>query len=131
MSPKVGDTIIIGGAEFNVTHEDTSSNRVRIQSPSGTDRFWISVPILVLMGCSIKTDNGQQNLSITGAGSSYNWTFQAPTPTYAPVCPQQISFDTAKMSSDKQLEPKCECGSAALGSNKHSDYCPLYKLQEA
>lgn len=23
---------------------------------------------------------------------------------------------------------KCECGSTAVGSDKHSDYCPLYKI---
>lgn len=33
--------------------------------------------------------------------------------------------------SDKTLasweKPKCECGSTKLGSDMHSDYCPLYR----
>lgn len=62
---------------------------------------------------------GTSALSEYGGAGSILGTFSGGGFTSAPIL---VPFDTSGFF-------KCECGSSAVGSDKHSDYCPLYAQQ--
>ncbi len=56
--------------------------------------------------------------------SSGNFTFYVNGVPIKPIHDPQVSLDRIVLE-DPPQDPKCECGSRAVGSNRHSSWCPI------
>lgn len=134
MKLNVGDIFWIGKCKLTVTHVDPYDDSVRAEHITGL--VWLTKEMLNLMGPHSHNQAQQSLFGLDPASSSFQpyipaGTFTAPTTGTYRVTNSGIMYHSQPEDTRPAIEPKCECGSAALGSNKHSDYCPLYKLQEA
>lgn len=152
----VGDTIKINKfvatiVDYNMAYDEyTLSYGTRVCTVTSTQMLELGATVYLPSAATAQTSNHSFITYTPTAGitapSSGNFSING-GPPIAAKAGDQLSFNVpsthenvgwteyavtggANGSKSSQLEPKCECGSAALGSNKHSDWCPLYKLQE-
>lgn len=97
--------------------------------PTLTPGEYIVVALDHHLGSVILTPDDGSNRQYHHNAAMFWGDFAPYPPHHFPIAEAMLEATISLQSAEPTMAPRCECGSSAVGSNKHSSYCPLRHLE--